>query len=219
MSVDDMLSITEEQRVDIRQDRRKPVFLIGYHVDGEYLDTARDAIEDVLKIARVDSEIPIYTVEMENPFKIDELKMPNGHQIDAYKTITKMPADKYTAILTGEDINSSDGSYNFLIGLALPGIGTLISTKRFEGIDDIYTRNECIKTEVMHEIGHVFGAPNPSRKDLEDNIGNHCRNKCVMRQGVRVPIDWIKITRDRLETGKPYCDSCEEDLRKHFGIL
>ena len=211
-----MISITEEQKTNIRQDRKKPFHLIGYHVDEYYLKTARDAVKEVLEIARVDSEIPIYTSIMDNPFGINESRMPSG-QIDAYKVLLKMSSNQYTAILTGEDINSSGGSYNFLLGLTLPGMGAIISTKRFEDLDS-YTEKECIKTGTMHETGHIFNTPNSfTRKDLENNIGEHCKNKCVMRQGIIVPEDWIKMTRDRLED-KPFCDSCENDLRNHFGI-
>lgn len=48
--------------------------------------------------------------------------------------------------------------------------------------------------------------------NLIKSLGNHCPNVCVMRQGLPVPDDWIKMTNDRTKSGKPLCDECINDL-------
>jgi len=104
---------------------------------------------------------------------------------------------------------------NFVIGLAHKGIGTLISTFRFRGLND-YSKYECIKTETMHELGHVFGLlPEYRTQDVEDSLGKHCTNLCIMRQGIKLPDDWVRMTNDRLIYGA-LCNDCRADLRNFF---
>lgn len=78
-----------------------------------------------------------------------------------------------------------------------------------------YLRRECMKTEVMHEVGHVFGLVPDSRKEADERIGLHCKDVCTMRQGITVPTDWIRNTGDRLSHG-PFCAHCTSDLREFF---
>lgn len=109
-----------------------------------------------------------------------------------------------------------DDETNFVIGLALKGFGTVISLNRLQVISE-ELRLECIQTAVMHEVGHVFGlVPEHRTESVEESLGKHCTNVCTMRQGLRVPHDWIRITRDRLASGQPFCPHCLHDLRSHF---
>lgn len=65
----------------------------------------------------------------------------------------------------------------------------------------------------MHEIGHVLGIPNENKRNNSiKSLGNHCPNVCVMRQGLRVPEDWMKMTNDRIKGGKSLCNECINDL-------
>jgi len=78
-----------------------------------------------------------------------------------------------------------------------------------------------IKTEIAHEIGHVFGLPSNRRgeKNIENSLGPHCKNDgCCMKQGLTVPADWINYTRDRLKNNGDhyYCQDCQTDLREKF---
>lgn len=83
---------------------------------------------------------------------------------------------------------------------------------------DSNQKYEVIKTETMHEIGHVLGIPNKNRKiNVENNLGWHCTNKCVIRQGLLVPDDWIEMTDERIKSGKTLCDECINDLKTYFG--
>ncbi|MFA5175905.1 MAG: hypothetical protein WC413_01430 [Candidatus Nanoarchaeia archaeon] len=123
--------------------------------------------------------------------------------------------DHYDVMVLHSDIYSRDT--RFVIGLASEGIGTIISVKRFKHSElGNEMKYECIKTETMHELGHVFGlVPNKRKINVEESLGKHCTNRCVMRQGLTVPRDWINITKDRLKY-KPLCEICETDLKAYF---
>jgi len=110
----------------------------------------------------------------------------------------------------------------FLVGLALPH-GAVLSVVRFRELRDENMRHACIATEAMHELGHVFQAAQGRRG--VDALGgqgnspllydNHCANECVMRQGNLVPDAWVKMTEDRLKSGRPFCPQCTEDMRAY----
>jgi len=144
----------------------------------------------------------------------------NGKQINAgtildYMTLNliKNNSNHYFTFLLDSDIYNADN--NFVIGLARSGIGTVISTHRFQNLEK-KLKIECIKTETIHELGHVFGLLSSERtENVEHSLGKHCTNVCVMRQGLYVPDDWIKITEDRLKFG-PLCQLCQEDIKKYF---
>jgi predicted Zn-dependent protease len=119
----------------------------------------------------------------------------------------------YDIVVTSRDLYDDD--CHFCIGLAIRGFGTIISTNRFRGLSmqDAYN---CIVTETMHEVGHVFGLVAETRKsNVERSLGLHCTNRCIMRQGLRVPYDWQAITADRLE-GHEFCGECAHDLKRYF---
>jgi predicted Zn-dependent protease len=119
----------------------------------------------------------------------------------------------YKILILKTDMYSDET--NFVIGLAQEGIGSVISINRFLKLD-YQTQIECIKTETIHELGHVFGLIPDSRTIMvEESLGKHCKNHCTMRQGLNVPTDWIEISKDRLNYGT-FCDICREDLRMFF---
>jgi predicted Zn-dependent protease len=119
----------------------------------------------------------------------------------------------YDIVVLHRDIYSHD--CNFAIGLAIQGVATVISTYRFRKLDP-RTKYECIVTETMHEVGHVFGLiPDDRAEKVEESLGRHCTNTCIMRQGLLVPQDWVKITQDRF-AGHNFCKICLRDLRKWF---
>lgn len=121
--------------------------------------------------------------------------------------------DHYDILVVHNDMYFGDT--NFAIGLAQPGIGTIISTHRFKGLGD-KAKYECIKTETMHELGHIFGlVPNSRTQNVESSLGKHCTNRCTMRQGLILPDDWIDITNDRLKYGA-LCPTCKTDLKEYF---
>lgn len=119
----------------------------------------------------------------------------------------------YDVIVVNDDMFSGDT--NFVIGLAGRGLGTVLSVCRFLHLD-MESRFNCIVTETIHELGHVFGLlPKNRTQDVEESLGRHCSNRCVMRQGITVPDDWIDITDDRIACD-PFCHRCAADLRAFF---
>lgn len=104
-------------------------------------------------------------------------------------------------------------STNFVIGLGQAGLGTALSAYRFSGLGEMAP--ECLKTAVMHELGHVFGLiPRWRTQCVEESLGKHCTNRCLMRQGLAIQ-NWIDMTRDRLN-GPPLCNLCLNDLKNYF---
>jgi predicted Zn-dependent protease len=68
----------------------------------------------------------------------------------------------------------------------------------------------------MHEGGHMFGLPSNKRKEnVEEKLGGHCTNRCVMRQGLIVPDDWVRMTEDRIKYG-PLCNQCVNEIYAFF---
>ena len=132
---------------------------------------------------------------------------------EPWKDVYQGGTDHYDVFVVKEDMYAGDN--NFVIGEANRLIGTTISTYRFRDLDE-QRQYECIKTEVMHELGHVFGAPSEQRThNIEESLGEHCTNTCVMRQGLLVPQDWIKLTEDRI-LYEPMCQDCKNDLRQYL---
>lgn len=99
---------------------------------------------------------------------------------------------------------------NFVLGFAIPNVGAVVSTKRFASMS-LNLASECVKTLTMHEFGHVLGlVPDYRRLNVEESLGKHCTNQCLMRQGLTVN-NWVLMTQDRLN-GQPLCDFCQNDL-------
>lgn len=122
----------------------------------------------------------------------------------------------YDMVVVKQDLYYGGPEVNFIIGLAEYERSTIISTNRFLSLPR-QQLIECLKTEAMHEIGHVFNLPRPGRTDdINHSLGRHCSNVCVMRQGLQVPGDWVKISRD-CQRGYILCYRCAADLREYFG--
>ena len=123
--------------------------------------------------------------------------------------------DHYDVFLTERSMYSGSKNNNFVIGVAKPEIGTVMTTDKFQSLND-RVKYECIVTETIHEMGHAFGLiPADRKENVEMSLGKHCTNTCVMRQGLSLPDDWIKFTNDRIEYGS-LCERCEEDLYNFF---
>ena len=218
------------------QRRIKPVYIM--HQDG-ILDREKqaviDGIKELLKIAKVDLTISDLAVWKERNYKNPDGSLKPYCSIDWYmeegKKASKKPSrlnaegilphlrkwskEKgcYTVFILQEDIYEPRAE--FVIGYSNYPTA-IISVFRFRKLEE-NQKYECIKTLAMHEVGHMFGLPSDKRKEnVEENLGGHCtNNKCVMRQGLVVPHDWIKMTHDRIEYG-PLCNQCINELRAFF---
>lgn len=104
---------------------------------------------------------------------------------------------------------------NFVYGLGRFDGGMVLSTHRYE---QQYGNNpaamkEVIKTIVMHELGHIFGATFTGRNNVSNNdgYGDHCKcPDCIMRTDTVAKAD--KLTNDRLKNKRnnkpPLCKEC-----------
>ena len=165
--------------------------------------------------------VPHKSIEWQIQSKWDSSR----NKVDGERVAREMFNDPYQVdmphwevIFTNKDLCTPET--NFVIGIAQPDLGTLISLKRLETISDVGLRGEAQKTEIFHEVGHVFGLPTGRRdhSKLEYSLGAHCKSPgCSMKQGLSVPNDWITFTTERLRAGgKPYCGECTQDLKTKF---
>lgn len=160
-------------------------------------------------------------------------ELPERDQIDAGEVGFQLWREPWRRVygrhwdvfLTNRDLTSrSDDEYlNFVVGAADPKKSTMVlSPYRFKEAKERLGAKlwkECFKTEAYHEFGHLFNAPDRDRRGsntLEKSLGYHCRNRDVVRQGLTVPKDWIRMTNDRKETGVIYCDECIEDMQRYL---
>ena len=202
-----------------------------------HMRAVMEGLRTVLGFAGVEDRIAVYNYDVwrNNPWKVGERLLP-WQSVDWYIEQTRKgsrfgqlhvarllellynePWQKaeahYDIVVTCSDLY--DDGCNFVIGAAVEGLGTVISVKRFLELDPAAQR-ECIVTETMHEVGHVFGlVPKTRTENVSHSLGLHCDNMCTMRQGLNVPRDWINITNDRL-AGHVFCKTCESDLRRYF---
>lgn len=121
--------------------------------------------------------------------------------------------DHYDLLILHDDLYSEN--YGYILGLSQKRLTSILSTHKFKELDD-KTRYETIKTLAMHELGHAFGLiPSERNYDVEQSLGKHCMNTCIMRQGKSIPNDWIQMTNDRLRYGA-LCNPCENDIKQYF---
>ncbi len=140
------------------------------------------------------------------------LELPNGSDL-----LLGSDHPHYHVLVLHTDIYQDEDTC-YVAGSAYPALGTVLSVKRFCGLNSKEQMAGCIQTEVMHEVGHVFRVPALNRKDnVEESLGKHCTNNgCVMRQGLIVPGDWLRMTDERLHADSPLCAACLRDLRSFF---
>lgn len=219
----------------------RPVYFMHTpDITSEERALALETLEEILDIANVRRQIPVtdFGVWREPNYRDSNGQLVPHMSVDWYVNRwynpqrRKVAVDEgarqllfdpwndrqphYDVILTAQYLYTPDT--NFVVGVAHPRRGTITSVNRFRNVSDGRMQRETKKQELYHEVGHVLGLPNESRGvDLEYSLGAHCINPCAVRQGLRVPSDWINFVRDRDRTGQVYCDTCIKDLRTYFG--
>lgn len=149
-------------------------------------------------------------------------KRDEGFQLHAIKMLDKIFEDvkkdheirekrRFELLLTDDDIYGPDT--NFIFGVGQEHIGCVFSFNRFLGLTKKMAP-ETAKTVLMHELGHTFSLPARPSGNIEESLGTHCTNKCLMRQGLSLP-EMVKITKSRL-AGNVLCDLCVVDLINYF---
>jgi len=200
---------------------RKPVNLLcSDDLDSQNFQTAQEAIEELATLADVKLEIrkaPSETAKilLDAGRKAGRKGQLNAHQM-LRQLAEKLVAEqttipRYDVLLTEADLYAP--GLNFLFGVGQPLIGFVFSFHRFKQLPTKKWAQETAKTVIMHEMGHVFNLP--IRAELtEENLGTHCLNKCLMRQGLSLNA-MQKIAKDRVK-GYVLCQLCQEDLIRHF---
>jgi len=219
--------------------RIRPVYII--HEEGvsqSHLKAVTDAVNEILVIAAAPRPIGIknFGAWRQPNFEVGEVlkdwqsvdwyidyarrACKKAGQVDAstllnliYKEPWQENVCHYDLMILRSDLGH--GNLNFCVGLASKSIGALVSILRFLKLEPAL-QFECIKTVTMHEIGHVFGlVPETRTVNVNESLGKHCTNRCIMRQGLSVPHDWINFTNDRLKYGA-FCPTCQRDLQLFF---
>ena len=224
----------------LKVSRFRPVYVMCEEgVKDDHLQAVLESLQAVLMTAGVERRVEVHNFGVwRNPGWLEGNTLTDWNSVDWYmwharqasrnrhqvhgtyllKLLYNEPWQQtlphYDVLVTHQDLNAED--CQFCIGLAIKGFGTVISTNRFLSLD-FDEQRECIVTEAMHEIGHVFGlVPDDRTENVEMSLGLHCTNRCIMRQGLRVPHDWLAITGDRL-AGHGFCSTCCRELKKFFG--
>lgn len=206
------------------------IYPVG-NISQEEIRLTTDAIKRILKyIPEGERRIPIHVIrggsEYERIIKMfKKYYNPRRKQIkidevfkELYEYSLRLNFPYYIVILTEQDLYMS--GTNFVVGIASPFTLAVISFKRFNEIKDKELREKTKQLEVYHEIGHMFGLPNPRRgRNIVCSLGYHCSSLgCAMKQGILVPYHWIETLREREEMGREevFCDFCIDDLKKNF---
>lgn len=122
--------------------------------------------------------------------------------------------DGFAVLLLRDDCVCPGEEYIF--GAAREGSCAVLSTYRYERDPRIQLRLETFAATVCHEFGHVLGAPNDLRTEaVQQWVGTHCTNVCVMRQRDDLPEWESDIAKDFLD-GKVFCALCVRDIRDYL---
>lgn len=215
----------------------KPLYIMNSNINKLEKRAVLEGVKEVVSLTEVDLKIIDFDIWRNNNFKnldgslipycsvdwyIKNAKNETRNQIDGEQVIGDLACEPWRDINKGGSnhydlfILDSDLYYegtNFVFGLTSKGIGSLVSTYRFKELDD-KVRYDCIKTAVMHELGHLFGLVPETRSSVNESLGIHCNNICIMRQGLSID-EWINITNHRLEYGI-LCSPCSKDLKDYF---
>ena len=108
-----------------------------------------------------------------------------------------------------------DGNWlSFIFGLAGSG-AAIISTHEFNhGLKNKRLRHLCLRRGVLHEFFHILGLVPDSRKtNIDNRLGLHCSNICVMRQGMSLS-EWKNYAVEEEEKKVILCHQCKKDLHE-----
>ena len=210
-------TVRPEQQILIREAMGELVDAVGLQKDGLHFygnwheEVYRDASGKLLSNKSISWQV-------ESKLNLTRKQVNAGRIVgDMYDDPYQLAAPHWEVIFTNKDLYSEET--NFVIGGAIPDLGTIMSLVRFDTVQDPKLRDECIKTEIFHEVGHVLGLIEDAREaNIEHSLGTHCTNRgCSMKQGLRVPRDWIEFTQERLEVGgQPFCEECTDYLGGKF---
>ena len=118
------------------------------------------------------------------------------------------------------DLTSRKGDgtvFNFAYGATQPDLGTIQSISRLRAIKDPALQVRVFERVIEHETGHLFGL-NQRTFHIEQRLGPHCSNVCVMRQA----LDFKELSRHTQEEQRAnihFCADCLAEFaarRRHY---
>ena len=167
--------------------------------------------------------------------KFSAISCGRPNQINASMLLDLMENDPTVRQIPQIDINlvkddafamSGGRPNNFVYGLGQFDKGMVLSINRYEqqyGDNPEYMK-EVVKTIVMHELGHIFGATFTGRHNTSnrDGYGDHCDcPDCIMRTDTKAKAD--RLTNDRLrrkiEGQPPLCPECVASVEFYMAKL
>ena len=89
------------------------------------------------------------------------------------------------------------------------------SMSRFTNVKDRQSAALCVRRTVVHELGHMFGAPAPNRviAAVED-FGKHCTDPdCVMCQTPNLD-RLLEAAQREYRNDELFCSRCRRDIRR-----
>lgn len=89
------------------------------------------------------------------------------------------------------------------------------SISRFADMKDPKEAELCIRRTMVHELGHMFGAPAPNRIiATKEDFGKHCTNPgCVMCQTPNLT-KLLAAAKNEYRNENLFCVMCRRDIRK-----
>jgi len=127
---------------------------------------------------------------------------------DLGRTTQQKLLEHERVILLEKDIFSTGNNWIFGAYTAFGPFKFLVSSmKRMTSDAHVYDH-------LLHELGHMYGAPSRGRDNTTQNLGLHCINDlCVMQQRTSVT-SAVKYVKQRLRAkASDFCHQCQDDLR------
>jgi len=129
-------------------------------------------------------------------------------------TFNRQNRDAGKFIIIDEDLYNGQTDNNWVFGgkYQLEGdrLGmVLLSTARLA--NEAHARHVA-----QHELGHLFGAPNPRRRDTYECLGTHCADSdCIMHQEISLQKSIQQAMAAARNGGAKFCTNCEGDIRRY----
>ena len=115
-------------------------------------------------------------------------------------------------LLASDDYSLQEPKEDWLFGYTDFPWSCTASTWRFMNDTRIKDRLGLFALMVMHEFGHLVNAADPKRGEaLQQWLGTHCTNACVMRQKDDLP-DFERDVLPDLNQGRLFCELCIRDV-------
>ena len=187
-----------------------------------HIDSTLHALEEIESLRQVPQKIwKSWDMEFINSF-IGPAYNSSRDQVDIFELGSRLSLnswlhrenqDSLKILITDQDLyDSRNKNLNFGFGVNLPFESgsnyVIVSTARLG--DETHLRHL-----LAHELGHAFGAPNPSRPGVYNSLGAHCPDRnCTMHQELSGTSSYQQALRVSAQ-GSIYCSDCAGDIQRY----